>query len=447
MNLSKLLLSTAAPVLCLGLGATLLTPGSTEGYSLIGGSLSQSQRDFRTFNNFTDAGANNNQTPNANFPGHQGAVMAIWKASVEWGSQLHGDGNGDPHQNGGLGSGGANFDASFQGEATSVGTTNNNIHSELSGGSGGVLAFTETPISDGWRIRYYASWSWADGPGTSISGVDLQGVACHEYGHALGLGHSSTGGATMFPSISGTGVVTRSIATDDSNGIKAIYGTKSGTKPVITGYTVNGSSLTVLGTGFDSTSNQVWFTQATAGGNGTPIKVTNVTSNGTSMTVNVPGTAGPGDIQVRRNSTAHAGLSNAWPFDPGTSGQVCGFTQYGLGLGGANIGTLNSTSTPTLGSAVSLVASGFNGNSTGQLIFSLSQASTPIFGATLLMDYLNPVAVVPFTTTLGLGVVGLTLPSSAGLAYLPVYGQVGVADATQPFGWAFSNGLEMVLCP
>jgi len=446
MKLSKLLLATA-PVLCLGLGATLLTPGSTEGYSTIGGSLSQSQRDFRIFNNFTDSGANNNQTPDANFPGHQGAVMAIWKASIEWGAELHGNGNGDPHQPGDLGSGGANFDASFQGEATSVGTTNDNVHSELSGSSGGVLAFTETPISDGWRIRYYSGWSWADGPGSSVSGIDLQGVACHEYGHALGLGHSTVGGATMLPSISGSGVGQRSISTDDSNGIKAVYSAKATNKPRITGVSVASGVITITGTNFDATGNQIWFTQAATGGNGTPIKVINLTSNGTTLSATIPATAGPGDVQVRRNSTAHSGLSNAWPFDPGTGGQVCGFTQYGIGLGGANIGTLNSASTPTLGTSVSLVASGFNGNSTGQLIFSLTQTSTPIFGATLLMDYQNPVVMLPFATTLGVGVINLTLPASPTLAYLPVYGQVGVSDASQAFGWAFSNGLEMVLCP
>ena len=184
MKLSKILLTAAAPIAALSLGTVLLTPGTSEGYSLIGGQLSQSQRDFRIFNNFTDSDANNNQTPDDQFPGAQGAVMAIWKASVEWGSELHGDGTGDPHQNGSLGSGGANFDVSFQGEATAVGGTNNNIHSELTGSSGGVLAFTETPISDGWRIRYYSGWTWNDGPGTNISGVDLQGVACHEIGRA-----------------------------------------------------------------------------------------------------------------------------------------------------------------------------------------------------------------------------------------------------------------------
>ncbi len=209
------------PTIAVGLASALLLPMSSDGYTLIGGSLSQSQRDFRVFNNFTGAAANDNQVPDAHFPGYQGAGMAIWKASVEWGSELHGDGGGDPHQPSGLGSGGANFDPSFQAEAVDIGTTNGNIHSQISGSSGGVLAYTETPIYDGWRIRYYEGWSWADGPAAFVTGIDLQGVACHEYGHAMGIGHTTTGYATMYPSITGTGVVQRSIEPDDIAATKA----------------------------------------------------------------------------------------------------------------------------------------------------------------------------------------------------------------------------------
>ena len=146
------------------------------------------------WNNFTDTQANNNITPHANFPGADGAEMAIWKGCIEWASLLHADGDGDTHQPFGLGSGGANFDAFYNGLATASGGTNGNTHSELGGGSGGTLAFTETPIADGWRIRYYSNWTWHDGPGPVNVGVDLQGVAAHEYGHALGLGHSTASG-------------------------------------------------------------------------------------------------------------------------------------------------------------------------------------------------------------------------------------------------------------
>jgi hypothetical protein len=154
---------------------------------------------------------------------------------VEWGSELHGDGQGDPHQPGGLGSGGANFDASWQGNALGIGGGNDNVHSEIAGSSGGVLAYCESPIADGWRIRFYSGWTWDDGPGTPALGdMDLQGVATHEYGHALGLGHSDVVGATMYASVNASGVAQRSLAPDDVAGVQAVYGAKSPTKPRIT---------------------------------------------------------------------------------------------------------------------------------------------------------------------------------------------------------------------
>lgn len=99
-----------------GAGAlAFVRPPAAPAYSLLGGSLGTGQRDVRVFDNFTDATANDNTTPHPSFPGYTGAELAIWKASVEWGSHLHGDGQGDPHQPGGLGSGGANFDTTWQG--------------------------------------------------------------------------------------------------------------------------------------------------------------------------------------------------------------------------------------------------------------------------------------------------------------------------------------------
>ena len=322
MKASNLLLTGAA----LGAACLLVLPREGHGYSTIGGSLSLSQRDLRVFDNFTMATANNNTTPDANWPGYTGAEMAIWKGCTEWGSNLHGgNGLGDPTQT--VGSGGANFDVSWQGNAIAVGGINDNIHSMISGCSGGTLAFTQSPIADGWTIRYYECWTWQDGPGAPSGGIDLQGVACHEYGHALGLGHSAVGGATMFPSITGTGAVQRSIEADDIAGVQFIYGVKSAAKPKINGVSVAAGSVTLTGVNFSATGNEVWFTQAGVGGNGTPVKVTGVTSNGNTITVAIPATAGKGDVLVRNNGTGHSNLSDQWPIDPG-SGPSCGVAQY-----------------------------------------------------------------------------------------------------------------------
>ena len=341
MKLTTLIL----PGTALAGAALLLVPEQSTAYSLIGGSLSTNQRDVRVYNNFTDTAANNNTSDHPNFPGYVGAPLAIWKAAAEWGSvPRNGNGQGDGTAgNSTLGNGGANFDASWQGLATGTGTTDSNIHSELSGGSGGTLAFCETPISNGWRIRYYSTWTWADGPGGVGGGqIDLQSTATHEYGHALGLGHSGTSNATMWPSIL-SGTNSRSIQSDDINGIKAVYGTASASKPEITGITVDSGQLTITGQNFASSGNEVWFTQNTTGGNGVPKKVTGLTSTGggTQIVVSVPSSAGPGDVLVKVNtgSTSGSTLSNAWGIDPGDGG--------GPGGGGDNppsITAVNPTS-------------------------------------------------------------------------------------------------------
>ena len=73
MKITKILLTAAAPVAALSLGTVLMTPSTSEGFSLIGGSLNQHQRDVRVFNNFIDVTANDNTMPDEQFPGAVGA--------------------------------------------------------------------------------------------------------------------------------------------------------------------------------------------------------------------------------------------------------------------------------------------------------------------------------------------------------------------------------------
>ncbi len=317
MNTKQLLL----PTLCLGGAALLLAPARpSEAFSKIGGSLSETQRDVRVFDNFADATSNNNTTPSAQFPGFLGVELAIWKAIVEWGSRLHGDGTGDPVSGNTLGSGGANFDAFWSGNADGIGTSNNNIASALTSCGGSTLAYCETPISDGWRIRFCDNWVWDDGPG-SVIGFDIQSVMTHEYGHALGLGHSAVGSATMAPSGSSGQTILRSIAADDIGGIQCVYGLASATKPIIVATVADtgANTLTIYGEQFGATGNEVWFTsENTTSAAADPIvRVTGVASTlgGTLITVTIPVAAGPGDVIVNKSGTGNATVSNAFPTD------------------------------------------------------------------------------------------------------------------------------------
>jgi hypothetical protein len=71
-------------------------------------------------------------------------------------------------------------------------------------------------------VRFNNAFNWQTSSGCS-GGYDLQGVATHEFGHAVGLGHSNVSGATMYPSVAACDFGTSSLSTDDKNGYNAIY--------------------------------------------------------------------------------------------------------------------------------------------------------------------------------------------------------------------------------
>jgi len=157
-------------------GAGLLlwgVPGS--GYVVAWPALATAKRDVKVYDNFGDAQANDDTTPDARWPGWTGAARAIWKGAAEWGSRRHATGGGDPTQPDGIGSGGANLDPLFLGLAPGVGAPNDDVASELNGSNAAVIAFTELPPNDGWRVRFYAN-PWIlddDSAGPAAGAVDL----------------------------------------------------------------------------------------------------------------------------------------------------------------------------------------------------------------------------------------------------------------------------------
>ena len=98
--------------------------------------------------------------------------------------------------------------------------------------SGSVLAVTCTWFGSGSPFRPAVEfdmeidpgWNWTTGG--SIQ-VDLQSVALHEFGHALGLNHSASSSAVMYASYT-SGTSKRTPSADDIAGIQAIYGGQGG---------------------------------------------------------------------------------------------------------------------------------------------------------------------------------------------------------------------------
>jgi hypothetical protein len=55
------------------------------------------------------------------------------------------------------------------------------------------------------------------------NGFYIEDIAAHEFGHALGLGHSTSASATMFPSVSSCHTRNRTLDADDIAGVVALY--------------------------------------------------------------------------------------------------------------------------------------------------------------------------------------------------------------------------------
>jgi hypothetical protein len=378
----------------------------------------------------------------------------MWKGVAEWGSRLRHDGQGDPTQPGGLGSGGANFDSTWQGYANGVGGPSDNVVSELSGSSLGILAFCETPIQDGWRIRFYAGAAlWQDGPGpfaATNDRKDLQGVMCHEYGHALGLDHSGTSSAwTMFPSGSGTNVDKRSIESDDVAGVRALYGVAAAAKPRIDGYALLGTTLIVRGAHFDPVSNFVWFTDGSPAADGTPLAVGPLSSSnsGTEIAVAIPAAASLGDVLVRVPGTGGDALSNAFPFDParepcppavlyGTAKTTSLGTPAALYVQGRAIVGLDDLVIGTDTGIPGAVGILFSGG---------GPSAAPFQGGTLLVQ--RPLRRERAFTFDFLGGVVLPLPITAALLGTTRHYQLWFQDAGDPFGVGLTDAVRVTYCP
>jgi hypothetical protein len=110
----------------------------------------------------------------------------------------------------------------------------------------------------------FTFFTGTSGCGVVPNAAYIEDVATHEFGHAMGLNHSSSSGATMYPSYSYCSQALRTLASDDIAGAKALYPASPtapppNTPPVVTitspangGSFVQGTNISFTGSATDA---------------------------------------------------------------------------------------------------------------------------------------------------------------------------------------------------
>ena len=125
---------------------------------------------------------------------------------------------------------GASFQFAFAGLTSQTTNTNDGINLVMfrNASSGSALAttyswFSGTRVIDADIVFWDAGYKFVTGTSGCSGGFYIEDVATHEFGHALGLGHSTVAGATMYPSISTCSQQSRLLDADDIAAVRALY--------------------------------------------------------------------------------------------------------------------------------------------------------------------------------------------------------------------------------
>jgi hypothetical protein len=125
---------------------------------------------------------------------------------------------------------GASFAFTFAGFSSQTTNTNDGINLVMfrNASSGSALAttyswFSGTRIIDTDIVFWDAGFQFFTGSSGCSGGFYIEDVATHEFGHALGLGHSTVAGATMYPSISTCSQQSRVLDPDDIAAVLSLY--------------------------------------------------------------------------------------------------------------------------------------------------------------------------------------------------------------------------------
>ena len=133
------------------------------------------------------------------------------------------------------------FRFNYAGSSSQSTTTNDGTNLVLfrDGGNGSAVASTyvwssNSRIVDADIIFWDAAFTFFAGTSGCSGGFYIEDVAAHEFGHALGLGHSASTSATMYSSTSHCSTEHRTLEADDISGVRTIYPPGTPVVPVLT---------------------------------------------------------------------------------------------------------------------------------------------------------------------------------------------------------------------
>jgi hypothetical protein len=118
----------------------------------------------------------------------------------------------------------------YMGTTTGSSLTRNNRNEVFFRGSNGTLygetywwANSKKELLEADIVFYDSTYPFFAGSSGCTRGVYLVDAAAHEFGHVLGLGHSSVKAATMYSTMSSCSTSLRTLDADDLAGIEALY--------------------------------------------------------------------------------------------------------------------------------------------------------------------------------------------------------------------------------
>jgi hypothetical protein len=122
------------------------------------------------------------------------------------------------------------FSFAFAGFSAQATNANDGINLVMfrNAASGSALAttyswFSGTRMVDADIVFWDGGFHFFTGSSGCSGGFYIEDVATHEFGHALGLGHSTIASATMYPTIGACSQATRTLDQDDVAAVLSLY--------------------------------------------------------------------------------------------------------------------------------------------------------------------------------------------------------------------------------